>query len=679
MSQTPKQRIDELRRKINRSNYQYYVLNEPLIADYEYDQLFRELSDLEKAHPELITEDSPTQRIGAKPLSKFKKVRYESRMLSLDNVYNDDEMCAFDRRAKKNLGINEDIEYCIEPKFDGMAISLQYREGVLARGVTRGDSVVGEDVTQNIRTIRAIPLRLELPAMKTLPPLLEVRGEVYMSKLGFAKLNRQIEEACGKPFANPRNAAAGSLRQLDPAIATTRPLSFFCYGGVDSDNAAAWENYFSGLTSQFSVLQKIKASGIPVSALIKVVKGIDGCLHYYREILNVRDTLDYEIDGVVFKVNRLVQQKKLGELSRSPRWAVAYKFPAQERTTTVKDVVFRVGRTGVLTPVAKVEPVYVGGVNVSNISLHNMDEVQRKDIRIGDTIFIRRAGDVIPQVVKVIHERRPRSVRKVHLPKICPAPGCGGKIVVSKAKAKAVCDNTWGCAAQRKEAIKHFASRLAMNIEGLGEKTIAHFLKESIINDAGDLYTLETCRGKLIRLEGFGEKSSDNLLASINKSRHVPLARFLYALGIHEIGEAAAKSLADYFSDFDQLRKADVEALTRVPDIGEVSAQHIHAFFRHHKNNVLLNKLLRHITFAQAIEEDDSLAGRTYVISGALDTFSRKKAKEQLQLRGARVSNSISDKTTALIVGSQPGSKLAQAQRKRIPILDEAALLELIG
>ena len=665
----PTQRIQQLREKIREYDYQYYSLDNPTITDAEYDLLFRELNDLEQTHPALITTDSPTQRVGTKPDQGFSEVSHELPMLSLDNVFSAAEMRDFNRRVCGHLAYadNRQIEYCAEPKFDGVAVSLLYRDGKLVRAATRGDGSTGEDITQNVRTIKAIPLRLRGQA----PETLEVRGEIYIKKDDFSSLNQQAGKEGKKIFANPRNAAAGSLRQLDPTITAQRPLSFFCYG-IGSVSARQFAS------SQQQIFRKLKQMGLPVCVLVDMAKGVDACIRFYEKVLAQRDQLSYEIDGVVFKVNDLNQQSQVGMLSRAPRWAIAYKFPAQERSTVIKDVQFQVGRTGVLTPVAKVEPVQVSGVMVSNITLHNMDEIRRKDIRINDTVIVRRAGEVIPQVVKTVIEKRTKRTKIVHLPTICPEEGCGGKIVQSDDKVAAYCDNTWGCKAQRKAAIEHFTSRLAMNIKGLGESQIAQFLDQGFLSNASDIYTLETRKEELAALKGFAEKSIENLLATIENSKAVTLDKFIYALGIHEVGEHVAKMLAQKFRHIQALRDAGIEELETVRDIGKISAEHIRAFFDHQKNTALLDNLLKHVRIQVVAEIDDRLAGNSYVLTGTLLSMSRSEAKQRLEALGASVGSTVSAKTSALIAGDKPGSKHKKAQALKIDVLDEDEFLRLL-
>ncbi|HIP53570.1 MAG TPA: NAD-dependent DNA ligase LigA, partial [Chromatiales bacterium] len=516
-----KARIAELREEINRHNYQYYVLDEPLIPDSEYDRLMRELQELEARYPEEITPDSPTQRVGAAPLGAFEEVIYRVPMLSLENAFSDEELLGFDRRVRERLGIDEEIDYAAEPKLDGLAISLRYENGRLVLASTRGDGTRGENVTQNVRTIPSIPLHL---LGEGYPAILEVRGEVYMPKAGFLRLNEEARKRGEKTFANPRNAAAGSLRQLDPRITAQRPLAFFAYGFGEVEGGLPASLHSEGM-------EKLRGWGVPVSPHLNVVKGAQGCLDYFHKMEERRESLDYDIDGVVFKVNRIDLQERLGYVTRAPRWAIAQKFPAEEELTVILDVEFQVGRTGALTPVARLKPVFVGGVTVSNATLHNMDEIERKDIRIGDTVYVRRAGDVIPEIVRVLPERRPKDAKKIHLPKRCPV--CGSEVVKPEGEVISRCTGGLFCAAQRKESIRHFASRRAMDIEGLGDKLIEQLVHKRLVHDVADLYSLT--KERLVGLERMGEKSAENLLRALEKSKSATLPRFLYALGIREV------------------------------------------------------------------------------------------------------------------------------------------------
>jgi DNA ligase (NAD+) len=661
--------IEHLREQINYHNYRYYVLDDPEVPDAEYDRLLRELQELEQQHPQLITPDSPTQRVGAEPLKAFGEVRHALPMLSLANAFSEQELEDFDRRVRERLGDDKAVEYAAEPKLDGLAISLRYEEGVLVQAATRGDGSSGEDVTQNVRTIDAIPLRLR---GKQYPPLLEVRGEVFMPKAGFTALNQQQRDKGNKEFANPRNAAAGSLRQLDSRITATRPLTFFSYGVGLVEGGKLPDRHSK-------VMAKLREWGMPISPELKVVKGVKGCLRYYQDLGQRRDSLSYEIDGVVFKVDRTDLQEELGFVSRAPRWAIAHKFPAQEEMTLLQDVEWQVGRTGALTPVARLQPVHVAGVTVSNATLHNMDEIERKDVRIGDTVIVRRAGDVIPEVVSVIMAKRPKSTKAIKLPRHCPV--CGAEVERPEGEAVARCSGGLFCSAQRKNAIKHFASRRAMDIEGLGDKLVEQLVDEGLVETVADLYDLTP--EPLAGLERMAQKSAHNLVEALDKSKQTTLARFLFALGIREVGEATAQNLAQYFAELDALMAADEEALQQVPDVGPVVAQHIEHFFRQKHNREVIKKLLAAGIQWPAIERRDEaslpLAGKTVVLTGTLTAMTRDEAKEQLQQLGAKVTGSVSKKTDLVVAGEAAGSKLEKAQQLGIEVLDEAALLKLLS
>lgn len=661
------QRVDELREQIAYHNYRYYVLDNPEIPDAEYDRLFRELQALEEQYPSLITPDSPTQRVGAEPLKGFSEVRHEIPMLSLGNVFSDDELTDFDRRVRDGLGIGE-VEYCAEPKLDGLAISIRYEDGVMVRAATRGDGATGEDVTQNVRTIDAVPLRL---FGKDWPRVLEVRGEVYMPKAGFSALNERQREKGEKTFANPRNAAAGSLRQLDPRITATRPLSMYCYGvGV----VEGWE-----LPASHSVIMEtLRGWGLRVSPELRVVKGMKGCLDYFHTIAEQRDALPYDIDGVVYKVNSLAQQQELGFVSRAPRWATAHKFPAQEEMTILNDVEWQVGRTGALTPVARLEPVQVAGVVVSNATLHNPDEIARKDVRIGDTVIIRRAGDVIPEVVSVVLSKRPDHAKSIETPSHCPV--CGSEVVRDEGEAVPRCSGGLYCSAQRKNAIKHFASRRAMDIDGLGDKLVEQLVDEGLIHDVADLFSLTA--EQIAGLERMGEKSAANLVEALGKSKTTTLERFLFALGIREVGESTARTLARHFGKLENIEKADEMELLKVEDVGPVVAHHIHTFFRQEHNIEVIEKLIQagvHWPDVAVSDGEQPLTGQTFVLTGALDSMSRDEAKEKLQALGAKVSGSVSKKTSVVVAGADAGSKLAKAESLGIEVWDEQRLLSFFA
>jgi DNA ligase (NAD+) len=658
-------RAAELRRQIHEHNYRYYVLDRPSISDPAYDRLFRELQELERQHPGLVTPDSPTQRVGAAPAEKFASVRHGTPMLSLDNAFSDDELAAFDRRVRERLGVT-DVEYAAEPKLDGLAVSLVYEGGVLVRGATRGDGATGEDVTPNVRTIRSVPLRLRGNAP---PRLLEVRGEVYLSKKAFAALNRNAEARGEKPFANPRNAAAGSVRQLDPRVTARRPLAFTGYEVGRLEGVRRPDRHVA-------LLEAIRAWGLPVSPGITVVRGLDGCVECYRRMATRRDALPFEIDGVVFKVNRLEQQATLGFVARAPRWAIARKFPAQEARTRVERIEVQVGRSGALTPVAHLRPVRVGGVTVSRATLHNEDEIRRKDVRVGDTVVVERAGDVIPEVASVVRERRPRGTHPFRMPRTCPA--CGSAVIRAEGEAVTRCTGQLGCPAQRKETIRHFASRRAMDIAGLGDKLVDQLVERGFVTDVGDLYGLT--HAQLTRLARLGDKSADNVLAALAASRTTTLARFLHALGIREVGLATARALAGHFRDLEPLLSADATRLQEVSDVGPVVAAHIAAFFREPRNRRVIAKLRTagvHWPRAEAPRRG-FLAGKTFVLTGALARLTREEATARLLALGAAVSDSVSARTSFVIVGRDPGSKLDQARRLGVPRLDEAAFVRLI-
>ncbi len=659
------QRVEQLREQIRFHNYRYYVLDDPLIPDAEYDRLLRELQELEAEHPELVTDDSPTQRVGATPLSEFGEVRHALPMLSLDNAFDDEELADFDRRARERLKVDA-IEYTAEPKLDGLAVSLLYERGLLVRGATRGDGTTGEDITQNVRTIESIPLRLIGEAF---PPRLEVRGEVFMSHAGFRDLNQRQQQQGEKLFANPRNAAAGSLRQLDPRITAQRPLEIYCYGVGVVEGKKLPERHSE-------ILERLRDWGLRVSPGIKRVKGLKGCVGYYRDLEARRDSLAFDIDGVVFKVDRIDYQHELGFVARAPRWAIARKFPAQEEMTRVVDIDVQVGRTGAVTPVARLDPVFVGGVTVTNATLHNEDEVHRKDVRIGDTVIVRRAGDVIPEVVSVIKEKRPRKARPFVMPKRCPV--CGSDIERIDGEAVARCTGGLYCEAQRKEAIKHFASRRAMDIEGLGDKLVAQLVDQKLIDDVAGLYTLDA--EALAGLERMGEKSANNLIAALEKSKKTTFDRFLYALGIREVGDATARALARAFGDLETLMQADAEQLEAVKDIGPVVASHIVHFFQQSHNRAVIDKLIAAGIHWPAVKarRHQPLAGQTYVLTGTLSGMTRDEAKQRLQALGATVAGSVSKKTTAVIAGESPGSKLAKAETLGVPVWSEADLMKAL-
>ena len=663
------QQIDTLRQDLRRYEYEYHVLDNPTIPDAEYDRLFHQLKALEAAHPELITADSPTQRVGAKPLSGFAQIRHEIPMLSLDNAFSDEEFYAFVKRIEDRLiRLPEPLTFCCEPKLDGLAVSILYVNGVLTQAATRGDGTTGEDITANIRTIRNIPLQL---LMDNPPVRLEVRGEVFMPHAGFERLNQQALEKGEKTFANPRNAAAGSLRQLDPKITSKRPLVLNAYGigiaeGVDLPN------------THYDRLQWLKSIGIPVNPEIRLCNGTNEVLDFYRDIQNKRSSLGYDIDGTVLKINDIALQEKLGFISKAPRWAIAYKFPAQEELTRLNDVEFQVGRTGAITPVAKLEPVFVAGVTVSNATLHNGDEIERLDIAIGDTVVIRRAGDVIPQIIGVLHDRRPADARPIVFPETCPV--CDSAIVRIEGEAVARCTGGLFCAAQRKEALKHFVSRKAMDIDGVGGKLIEQLVDRELVHTPADLFKLDLTT--LTRLDRMGAKSAENALASLEKAKNTTLARFIFALGIREVGEATALNLANHFKTLEALQNADLEALQQVPDVGEVVANRILAFWHEPHNVAVVNDLI-----AQGVHWDDVevkevgenlFKGKTVVLTGTLTQMGRNEAKALLQDMGAKVSGSVSAKTDFVIAGDAAGSKLTKAQELGVTVLTEEEFLAQI-
>ena len=660
------QQIDTLRQDLRRYEYEYHVLDNPTIPDAEYDRLFHQLKALEAEHPELITADSPTQRVGAKPLSGFAQIRHEIPMLSLDNAFSDEEFYAFVKRIEDRLiRLPEPLTFCCEPKLDGLAVSILYVNGVLTQAATRGDGTTGEDITANIRTIRNIPLQL---LMDNPPARLEVRGEVFMPHEGFERLNQQALEKDEKTFANPRNAAAGSLRQLDPKITSKRPLVLNAYGigiaeGVDLPN------------THYDRLQWLKSIGIPVNPEIRLCNGTDEVLDFYRDIQNKRSSLGYDIDGTVLKINDIALQEKLGFISKAPRWAIAYKFPAQEELTRLNDVEFQVGRTGAITPVAKLEPVFVAGVTVSNATLHNGDEIERLDIAIGDTVVIRRAGDVIPQIIGVLHDRRPADARPIVFPETCPV--CDSAIVRIEGEAVARCTGGLFCAAQRKEALKHFVSRKAMDIDGVGGRLIEQLVDRELVHTPADLFKLDLTT--LTRLERMGTKSAENALASLEKAKNTTLARFIFALGIREVGEATALNLANHFKTLEALQNADLEALQQVPDVGEVVANRILAFCHEAHNVAVVNELIAQGVHWETVETkevtENRFKGKTVVLTGTLTQMGRNEAKALLQDMGAKVSGSVSAKTDFVIAGDAAGSKLTKAQELGVTVLTEEEFL----
>ena len=670
ISESSKAEVARLRQELNEHNYHYYVLDAPVITDQAYDRLLRRLQQLEEEFPELVTADSPTQRVGSEPASHFETVAHEVPMLSLDNAFDDEELLSFDRRLRDKLERDSTLGYCAEPKLDGLAVSLLYEAGNLSRAATRGDGRSGENITANARTIASVPLRL---MGENLPQRIEVRGEVYMELEGFEALNRSQGQAGSKIFANPRNAAAGSLRLLDSRITASRPLTFCSYGtglceGVELPD------------SQFQQMQYLRSIGIPVSRQIELLDSIEDCLDYHQRILEQRDRLAFDIDGVVFKLDNTAWQREAGFVSRAPRWAIAYKFPAQEVMTRLLDVDFQVGRTGALTPVARLEPVAVGGVMVSNATLHNMDEIERKDVRIGDIVIVRRAGDVIPEVVAPVLQQREGDLKLPRMPSRCPV--CDSEVLQQPGQAAYRCVGGLVCAAQRKEAIKHYASRKALDIEGLGDKLVEQMVEQGMIDSIADLYHLSL--DQLAGLERMAEKSARNLLDALEQSKRTTLARFIYALGIREVGEATAEALAGYFGAIDALMDADEEVLQQVEDVGPVVAGNIRHFFDQEKNRDIVEKiLLQGVSWPQQDvaqqQQLQTLEGKTYVISGTLEGLSRDQAAKMLKARGARVSSSVSSKTTAVISGDNPGSKVTKAEELGVEVLDQIGFDKLLG
>jgi len=660
--------IAQLRAEIQHHNYRYYTLDDPQIPDAEYDRLLRRLQELETEYPQLITPESPTQRVGATPLTEFATVEHELPMLSLDNAFNDNEILAFNRRIQERLKTTAEIEYACEVKLDGIAVSLLYRDGLLVRGATRGDGTRGEDITQNVRTVHSVPLRL---MGDDFPAVLEVRGEIYMPKAGFEALNDNARRNGEKLFVNPRNAAAGSLRQLDSRITAKRPLEM-CVYSVGRVEGSLPEKHTD-------ILYALRRWGFLINREMAVAANINECIEFYRKMQQRRTDLAYDIDGIVFKVNERQLQEQLGFISRAPRWAVAYKFPAQEELTIVQDVEFQVGRTGAVTPVARLQPVFVGGVTVSNATLHNRDEIQRLGLKIGDTVIVRRAGDVIPQIVAVVEAKRPDSAREIIFPSQCPV--CGSPVEVVPGEAVARCDGGLICPAQRKEAIKHFASRKALDVDGLGDKLVEQLVDLGYVKAVADIYQLT--REQLSSLERMGEKSADNLLRALEKSKQTTLPKFIYALGIREVGEATARNLTQYFGNLDALAKASVEELQQVPDVGPVVAHFIAEFFQQ-ENNINAVAALRAAGVIwpehdqPANQADLPLHGLTYVLTGTLEALSRDEAKHHLLTLGAKVAGSVSAKTDYVVAGPGAGSKLQKAEALGLKIMNEEDLLKLL-
>ena len=662
-----KDKIQELIEKLSTFDYQYYVLDNPSISDFEYDKIFRSLVDLENENPELIRPDSPSQRVGGKALDAFESVIHRQAMLSLNNAFDDDELIAFDKRIKDDIGIDE-VEYAVEPKFDGLAITLTYENGIFVQGATRGDGYTGENVTHNLKTIRSIPTKLNYIHP---PKLLEVRGEVLMLKKDFELLNQKQESLGEKQFANPRNAAAGSLRQLDPRITATRPLTFFSYGlGVCEPNL--------NLKTHTQTIQLLKQFNLPISDLSTSVKGVKGLQSFYDKVSKLRNALAYDIDGVVYKVNSFNYQNELGFVSRAPRWAIAHKFPAEEALTEILDINVQVGRTGAITPVARLKPVFVGGVTVTNATLHNEDEMTRKDVHIGDIVSVRRAGDVIPEIVRVLINKRPKTIKKFRMPTECPE--CGSALVRIDDEAIIRCSGGLVCPAQQKQSIIHFASRKAMDIEGLGDKSVEQLVTVGLIHELPDIFKLKL--EQLINLDRMAEKSSRNLLDAIEKSKSTSLPRFIYALGIRNVGESTAKDLAGFYGDLDEIMKQTEESLQIVPDIGPTVAKSISDFFRQTKSREVINSLIGLGVHWPKYDIKKSSSGifatKTFVLTGTLPSMSREEAKSIIEMNGGKVVGSVSKKTDYVVAGSDAGSKLTTAQELGLKIISQQELLKLI-
>ena len=669
-SSTVEQRMRELEQQLTRYNKEYYELDEPTIPDSEYDKLFRELQTLEANNPELKSQHSPTEKVGSKPLDAFTSVTHELPMLSLDNAFSSEEFSAFAERIQQRVDSSVAWAFCCEPKLDGLAVSILYENGQLVRAATRGDGYSGEDITANVKTIKNVPLQLSDDA----PERLEVRGEVFMMTDAFERFNDNARKRDEKVFANPRNAAAGSLRQLDSRITAKRPLHFYAYSlGVVSE-----QDQEQLADSHYERLQQLSAWGLPINDEVKRVESVEACETYYQAMLEKRDRLRYEIDGIVYKVDSIRMQNELGFVARAPRWAIARKFPAQEQLTRITGVDFQVGRTGAITPVARLEPVSVGGVTVSNATLHNADEVARLGVMIGDTVSIRRAGDVIPQVVSVLESERPEDAQAIEFPSHCPV--CDSEVERIEGEAVARCSGGLICAAQRKEAIKHFASRKAMDVDGLGDKLVEQLVDKDWVKSPADLYELKA--PVVASLPRMGMKSAQNLVDAIANTRETTLPRFIYALGIREVGEATANNLARHFGIFEDVQKADLEALQEVDDVGQVVAKHIIAFFREPHNQVVVAKLREWISFPEGKAvgpRSDELAGQTFVLTGTLTEMTRDEAKKALEALGAKVSGSVSKKTSAVFAGDNAGSKLAKAESLGVPVKTERDLINLIN
>jgi DNA ligase (NAD+) len=659
-------RAAQLRELLDRYNYRYHALDDPEVPDAEYDKLMVELRALETEFPQLLIPNSPTMRVGAAPVSAFGAVKHRVAMLSLDNAFSEQEVRDFDRRIQERLGTSGPIRYSAEPKLDGLAVSARYENGSFVQGATRGDGETGEEITQNLRTIKALPLTLR---GADIPRVLEVRGEVFMPLAGFRRFNEELAARGEKGLINPRNAAAGSLRQLDPRMTASRPLDLFIYG-VGAIEGGELPPHHS------ETLQRLRALGFKICPQSTVVESIEGCLHYYRDMGAARAALPYQIDGVVYKVDDVNLQRKLGFISRAPRWAIAHKFPAEEALSVIRGIEFQVGRTGALTPVARLEPTFVGGVTVSNATLHNIDELTRKDVRVGDTVVIRRAGDVIPEVARVLPERRVAGAQPVALPSVCPV--CGSPVARDKDQAVARCTGGRICAAQRQGEIQHFASRRALDIQGLGDRLVEQLVERDWVKSPADLFSLQADR--LAALERMGEKSAQKLQAAIEAAKHTTLPRFLYALGIRDVGEATALALAQYFPDIADLRRAGEDEIQRVPDVGPVVARQVAAYFRDADNAAAVDRLLTSGISWPPMAQAGTGAQRdkTFVLTGTLQSLTREAAAEAIQRLGGKVSGSVSKKTDYVVAGAEAGSKLKKAEQLGIAILDEEAFLKLL-
>ena len=681
-SPTLSKEVKQLHQQINQYNHQYYVLDQPSVPDAEYDRLMRELLAIEEKHPELKTIDSPSQKVGGQPLKAFTQVTHQVPMLSLDNVFSIDEWQAFIKRIQDRLGSDKSIVICAEPKLDGLAVSLRYEQGVLVQAATRGDGSTGENITENIRTIKSIPLKLIGESGIDYPDIVEVRGEVFMPKASFEQLNETAIKKGEKSFANPRNAAAGSLRQLDSKITAKRNLDFYAYGlGFVGDLSASDEVEGKQIflkNSHYQRLCQVKSLGLPMCPEVRLLADQQQVQAFYQDILDKREQLSYEIDGTVLKVDDISLQERLGFVARAPRWAIAYKFPAQEELTTVEEVEFQVGRTGAITPVARLKPIFVGGVTVSNATLHNQDEIERLGLKIGDTVVIRRAGDVIPQIVSVVLEKRDNNVKEVVFPQTCPV--CDSKVVRAEGEAVLRCTAGLFCQAQRKEAIKHFASRKAHDVDGLGDKLVEQLVDEGLISTPADLFNLTEL--DISTMDRMGVKSAKNLIASIDKAKHTSLAKFIYGLGIREVGEATAANLANYFCTLSAIQTASFEALQAVDDVGEIVAKNIVNFFKEDHNLAVVLALEASMTWPDIVvktADELPLAEQTFVLTGTLSQMGRSEAKAALQLLGAKVSGSVSAKTHFLVAGEKSGSKLTKAQDLGVTVLTEDDLVALLA